>query len=107
MTDAKALDKPAPVSDAEVEAACKAIGYGETTREACRTMMRAGLEAAAAAHGCAKHDTLDAEAAALVSLVQSNIPPDVQELLVRGDPMRGIAPGALRKAAAAVRGVRG
>jgi hypothetical protein len=42
---------PQPVSDAEVVAACKAIGWGETTREACRRMMRAALEAAAKVRG--------------------------------------------------------
>lgn len=39
---------------------------------------------------------------ALVALVQANIPVDVQELLVRGDPARGIAPGALQAALDAV-----
>ena len=36
--------------------------------------------------------------APLVALAEAGIPPDVQEMLVRGDPMRGIAPGALSKA---------
>lgn len=36
--------------------------------------------------------------AALLALAEANIPPDVQELLVHGDPMRGIPPGALAKA---------
>lgn len=40
------------------------------------------------------------ECAALVILAECNIPPDVQELLVRGDPVRGIPPGSLRKAIA-------
>lgn len=39
-----------------------------------------------------------AEAAALVSLARDNIPSDVQELLVRGDPARNIPPNALRRA---------
>lgn len=42
-------------------------------------------------------------AAALVILAEANIPPDIQELLVRGDPMRGIAPNALGKALTAAR----
>ena len=43
-------------------------------------------------------DTAADTAQALTVLAQCNIPPDIQELLVRGDPMRGIAPGALSKA---------
>lgn len=39
--------------------------------------------------------------AALIALAESNIPVDIQELLIRGDPMRGIPPGALDKAIAA------
>jgi hypothetical protein len=39
-----------------------------------------------------------AETAALVILARENIPGDVQELLVYGDPERGIRPGALRRA---------
>ena len=38
------------------------------------------------------------EAAALTILARCNIPPDVQGLLIYGDAMRGIAPGALAKA---------
>ena len=38
------------------------------------------------------------QAAALVALAENNIPVDVQELLVFGNPMRGVAPGALGKA---------
>jgi hypothetical protein len=38
---------------------------------------------------------LRAATAALIALSKHNIPTDVQELLVRGDPMRGIPPGAL------------
>lgn len=41
-------------------------------------------------------------AGVLAALAQAGIPPDVQELLVYGDPVRGIAPGALSKACAAV-----
>lgn len=37
----------------------------------------------------------------LIALAEANIPTDVQELLVQGDPMRGIPPGALTKAIAA------
>jgi len=40
----------------------------------------------------------DAETAAVISLAKMNIPPDVQELLVRGDPKQDIKPGALRRA---------
>jgi len=36
--------------------------------------------------------------AALVALTEAGIPTDVQELLVRGDASRGIAPGAIIKA---------
>jgi hypothetical protein len=39
---------------------------------------------------------------ALTALAVAGIPPDVQELLVYGDPVRGIAPGALSKACAAI-----
>lgn len=39
---------------------------------------------------------LKAETAALITLARLGIPPDIQELLVQGDPMRGIAPGAFR-----------
>lgn len=39
-----------------------------------------------------------AEAAALVTLARANIPVDVQELLVQGDPMRGIQPHAIARA---------
>lgn len=45
------------------------------------------------------------EATALLELAECNIPPDIQELLVRGDPMRGIPPRALRRAIAAVMNV--
>lgn len=38
------------------------------------------------------------EAAALIVLAKFNIPTDVQELLVHGNPMRSVAPGALRAA---------
>jgi hypothetical protein len=41
---------------------------------------------------------LEAASAALVSLACDNIPPDVQELLVRGDPQRDIRPGAFSRA---------
>ena len=40
----------------------------------------------------------DAAVAALISLATDNIPPDVQELLVHGDPQRDIRPGALSRA---------
>ena len=42
------------------------------------------------------------EVVALVKLAQLNVPTDVQELLVRGDPMSGVAPHALRSAIVAV-----
>ena len=38
---------------------------------------------------------IDTISAALISLARSNIPPDVQELLLNGNPDRGIPPGAL------------
>jgi hypothetical protein len=41
------------------------------------------------------------EAAFLISLAQAGITPDVQELLVRGNPSSGVAPGALRNALSA------
>lgn len=41
------------------------------------------------------------EVAALVALADCNIPVDIQELLVHGDPMRDIPPRALQKAIAA------
>lgn len=37
---------------------------------------------------------------ALTALAEHGMPTDVQELLLRGEPMRGIAPGALNKALA-------
>lgn len=40
-------------------------------------------------------------AAALVVLAEHGIPADVQELLVGGDPARGVPPGALAKVLAA------
>lgn len=42
------------------------------------------------------HDwDVEAAAASLLTLAEYNIPVDVQELLVLGDPMRGVRPGAL------------
>ncbi len=41
---------------------------------------------------------LDCATAALTALAEAGIPADIQELLVRGDVSRGIAPGALSKA---------
>lgn len=41
---------------------------------------------------------IEREAAALVVLAQRGVPPDIQELLVRGNPQIGVAPGALRAA---------
>jgi len=43
-------------------------------------------------------DRYDAAIKVLTALTTHGIPPDVQELLVYGNPSRGIAPGALRKA---------
>lgn len=40
--------------------------------------------------------------AALVKLAAKNVPPDVQELLIHGDPMRSIPPGALDAALSTV-----
>jgi hypothetical protein len=45
---------------------------------------------------------LELATAAIVTLTEHGIPPDVQELLVYGNPSRGIAPGALSKAIRAV-----
>ncbi len=45
---------------------------------------------------------LDAATAALISLSEAGIPTDVQELLIVGDPSRGIAPESLSKAIATV-----
>ncbi|NKC03326.1 hypothetical protein HED55_08195 [Ochrobactrum haematophilum] len=45
---------------------------------------------------------LDAATAALISLTEAGIPTDVHELLIVGDPSRGIAPGSLSKAIATV-----
>lgn len=39
--------------------------------------------------------------AALIALAQHGIAPDVQEMLIRGNALRGIAPGALSAAIAA------
>lgn len=47
-------------------------------------------------------EDLAAASAALLSLVESNIPPDIQELLIYGDPERGIRPGALSRVVKAV-----
>jgi hypothetical protein len=41
---------------------------------------------------------LEAAAAALMELAVRNIPADIQELLVYGNPMRDIPPGALTAA---------
>lgn len=40
--------------------------------------------------------------APLMALAKAGIPTDIQELLVQGNPMRGIAPGALAAALSAV-----
>lgn len=48
-------------------------------------------------------DSHDADVVALVTLAQSGIPTDVQDLLIRGDAMRGIAPGAITKVLGAER----
>ena len=45
---------------------------------------------------------VQAAAVALVTLSEHNIPPDIQELLVLGNPDRDIRPGALSKAISAV-----
>lgn len=45
----------------------------------------------------------DGLVAALVTLTRAGIPTDVQELLLRGNPERGVAPGALLKALKAAR----
>jgi len=44
----------------------------------------------------------DLETAALVFIARAGIPPDIQDLLVRGDPDRGIKPGILRTLASKV-----
>ena len=49
------------------------------------------------------HDPeLDAACAALAVLTEFGIPPDIQELLVMGNPKMGIKPGALSKAEKAI-----
>ena len=45
---------------------------------------------------------LDAACAALTVFSEFGIPPDVQELLVMGNPKMGIKPGALSKAVKAI-----
>lgn len=40
----------------------------------------------------------DALVAAVVALAEAGIPTDTQELLLQGDPMRGIKPSALQSA---------
>lgn len=40
---------------------------------------------------------IELAAAVLIALAEHGIPPDIQELLVVGNPMRGIAPGAITK----------
>lgn len=45
---------------------------------------------------------LERKAAFLVALAQAGIPPDTQELLIHGNPDRGIAPDALGKGIAAL-----
>jgi hypothetical protein len=42
------------------------------------------------------------ECAAIVVLAENNVPIDIQELLVRGDPMEGIPPHVLGKAVATI-----
>lgn len=39
----------------------------------------------------------DADIIALITLAHVNIPTDIQELLINGDPMRGIAPSAISR----------
>lgn len=43
--------------------------------------------------------------AALMALAEAGIPTDIQELLIHGDPSRGIPPGALKAALKASSGV--
>jgi hypothetical protein len=45
---------------------------------------------------------VEIETAALMALSRANVPPDIQALLVQGDPMRGIPPHALAKAITAI-----
>lgn len=40
--------------------------------------------------------------AAVTSLAEHGVPPDIQELLIYGNPNRGIVPGALLRAVGAV-----
>lgn len=47
--------------------------------------------------------TLDDVTHALVILAELGVPPDVQELLVRGDPDRGVSSGALLKVVESIR----
>jgi hypothetical protein len=51
-------------------------------------------------------DQYDDVATALVSLTASGIPADIQELLVYGDPNRGVPAGALYRALVLVRAER-
>lgn len=54
----------------------------------------------------ANENNMDDVAAALVSLADSGIPSDIQELLVHGNPSRGIPSGALYRALVMVRANR-
>lgn len=85
-------------------------GYFDTL-EAAKAAAQADYEArilsaleTSAARELALEDRarLDAATAALISLTEAGIPTDVQELLIVGDPSRGIAPGSLSKAIATV-----
>lgn len=51
-------------------------------------------------------DNMEEVAAALVSLTESGIPPDIQELLVHGNPALGIPSGALYRALVSARAFR-
>jgi len=63
-----------------------------------RRQARAALNGVSQPATSTASDPLMKETAALVALAEANIPTDVQELLMRGNPDRDVAPGALRKA---------
>lgn len=71
-----------PVSDGEIYAAVSQQGMGDEERAHMNMIMD--------------------ECAAIVILAENNVPTDVQELLVRGDPMEGIPPHVLGKAIAVI-----
>lgn len=49
-------------------------------------------------NGNTKNVDLEAASAFLIALTEHGIPPDIQELLIVGDPAQDIKPGAISKA---------